>query len=290
MELQQLITFYTIVNQGSFSKASKKLGYTQAAVTIQIQHLEDELGSKLFDRFGHCISLTSNGQIFYRHTQKILSDVAAARASINTSEKINGHLRIGTIDSLCTTSLDQLLESYHQSYPLVSFSITTDSIEGLLNKLSGNDIDFAYLVDRQIIDPRFTKLSEKEERAYFAVRKEHPLLKKAYLTYDDILAYPLILTERNASYRTLLDHDMERYGYEVMPIIEAENTDLILRLVTKSDSITFLPNYLIKDHLTRLPINYNVTIYRQLLYHKNKWISPAMQSFFSLLKSRSQDM
>ena len=52
MELQELETFVTIVQQGSFSKAAEKTGYSQAAVTIHIKNLEKELNIRLFDRLG----------------------------------------------------------------------------------------------------------------------------------------------------------------------------------------------------------------------------------------------
>lgn len=52
MEIQELISFTTIVQQGSFSKASKKLDYSQGSITIHIKNLERELGIKLFDRLG----------------------------------------------------------------------------------------------------------------------------------------------------------------------------------------------------------------------------------------------
>ena len=52
MEFREINTFLEIAKQGSFSKAASVLGYTQAAVTIQIRQLEKELGVRLFDRIG----------------------------------------------------------------------------------------------------------------------------------------------------------------------------------------------------------------------------------------------
>ena len=63
MELRTLRTFQRVAQLKSFSKAAAALGYTQAAVTIQIQQLEKELHTRLFDRFGKSISLTQRGDI-----------------------------------------------------------------------------------------------------------------------------------------------------------------------------------------------------------------------------------
>lgn len=56
MEIRELKTFVTAAEYMNFSKAAEKLGYTQASVTLQIQHLEKELSVCLFDRIGkRCI-------------------------------------------------------------------------------------------------------------------------------------------------------------------------------------------------------------------------------------------
>ena len=103
MEIQELISFTTIVQQGSFSKASKKLDYCQGSITIHIKNLERELGVQLFDRLGKKVTLTNHGKTFYQHCLKILDDISCAKEAINPSLELNGHLTIGTIDSLCSS-------------------------------------------------------------------------------------------------------------------------------------------------------------------------------------------
>ncbi|HAN57858.1 MAG TPA: LysR family transcriptional regulator, partial [Erysipelotrichaceae bacterium] len=124
--------------------------------------------------------------------------------------------------------------------------------------------------------------------ACFVCDVHHPLLQEKNLSFDRLLKEPLILTERNASYRTLLDLDLQKKGYEVQPIIESENTDLILSMIQNTQNITFLPYYLIQPYikdgtLAKLPLDYTIPITRQLLYHKEKWVSPEMQAFIALL-------
>ncbi|MCD7993164.1 MAG: LysR family transcriptional regulator [Clostridia bacterium] len=65
MEIRQLQTFVTAARLESFSKAAKLLGYSQSAVTVQIRLLEEELGTRLFNRLGRRISLTAQGQRFF---------------------------------------------------------------------------------------------------------------------------------------------------------------------------------------------------------------------------------
>ena len=156
MEIQELISFTTIVQQGSFSKASKKLDYCQGSITVHIKNLEK-------------VTLTNHGKTFYQHCLKILDDISCAKEAVNPSLELNGHLTIGTIDSLCSSIVPQLICKYHQYHPHVSVSITTDTIEGLLKMLKNNDIDFAYLVDKQLLDTDWLKIYQSKEEVTFVL-------------------------------------------------------------------------------------------------------------------------
>ena len=65
MEFRNLQTFLCVANLQSFSKAAKKLGYSQSNISFQIQQLEKELGVQLFDRSGKRIKITEPGQEFH---------------------------------------------------------------------------------------------------------------------------------------------------------------------------------------------------------------------------------
>ena len=72
MEFRQLQTFMMIAQTESFSKAADILGYSQSAVTVQIRLLEKELDTRLFERMGRKIALTSQGQCLREHAGRIL--------------------------------------------------------------------------------------------------------------------------------------------------------------------------------------------------------------------------
>ena len=99
MEFREISTFLQVAQHQSFSKAAKQLGYSQAAVTIQIKQLEGELGVHLFDRIGKQISLTHQGQIFYQYAVAIQKDLEQARSAVSDSSSLNGKLCLGTIET-----------------------------------------------------------------------------------------------------------------------------------------------------------------------------------------------
>lgn len=84
MEFRQLNTFIQVAKFQSFSKAAEHLGYSQSAVTVQIRMLEKELNTRLFDRMGKKILLTSQGQEFLECANTILYDVEKAKCSMES--------------------------------------------------------------------------------------------------------------------------------------------------------------------------------------------------------------
>ena len=127
MELREIRTFVAVAQYGSFSRAAAHLGYSQAAVTIQMKQLEQKLGVVLFDRIGKGVHLTTSGQRFYPHAIRILNDLSLAQEDLQAESQLTGSLKIGTINSLCAAVLPQLLERYHSRCPLVRLSVVTDT-------------------------------------------------------------------------------------------------------------------------------------------------------------------
>ena len=124
MELREIRTFLQIAQKQSFSKAAEALGYSQAAVTVQIKQLEEELGIHLFDRLGKKTVLTHHGEIFYRYAVTILGTVADAKNAVSASTELSGDLTIGTIESICKeipSALPERLREHRSGLPGCSF-------------------------------------------------------------------------------------------------------------------------------------------------------------------------
>ena len=101
--------------------------------------------------------------------------------------------------------------------------------------------------------------------------------------------YPFILTEKGFSYRSQLDAQLAARDLEIKPVLEIGNTDVICKLVEKGMGLAFLPEYVARAALDagrvkRLNVEgVDVKLYRQLIYSKGKWITPAMQAMIALI-------
>ena len=289
MELREITTFLQVAQHQSFSKAARQLGYSQAAVTIQIKQLENELGVHLFDRIGKQISLTHQGQVFYQYAISIQKDLAQARQAVSDSSELNGKLCLGTIESICASIFPELLSEYHRLYPEVTISIVTDSPDVLLERMNENAIDIVYLLDRRIYDNRWHKTLEIPEENIFVASPGHELAQAdRELELDEVLQFPFLLTEKDASYRHMLEQYLAASDRSIRPFLEIGSTEFIIHMLLKNTGISFLPEFTIRreveqKRLTALKVRgFQMQTWRQIFYHKDKWVTREMQEFLRL--------
>ena len=294
MEFREISTFLQVAQYQSFSKAARHLGYSQAAVTIQIKQLEQELGVHLFDRIGKQISLTHQGQVFYQYAVSIRNELEQAKNAVSDPSTLSGKLCLGTIESICASIFPDLLAEYHRLHPEVTISIVTDSPGVLLDRMNENTIDIVYLLDRRIYDNRWCKTLEEPEENIFVASPDHELaLVKRELELDEVLRFPFFLTEKDASYRHMLEQYLASINRSVNPFLEIGNTEFIIQMILKNTGISFLPKFTVQrelqqKQLTALNVRgFQMQTWRQIFYHKNKWVTREMQEFLRLADKMS---
>ena len=294
MEFREISTFLQVAQYQSFSKAARHLGYSQAAVTIQIKQLEQELGVHLFDRIGKQISLTHQGQVFYQYAVSIRNELEQAKNAVSDPSTLSGKLCLGTIESICASIFPDLLAEYHRLHPEVTISIVTDSPGVLLDRMNENTIDIVYLLDRRIYDNRWCKtLEEPEENIFVASPDQELALAKRELELDEVLRFPFFLTEKDASYRHMLEQYLASINRSVKPFLEIGSTEFIIHMLLKNTGISFLPKFTVQrelqqKQLTALNVRgFQMQTWRQIFYHKDKWVTKEMQEFLRLADKMS---
>lgn len=99
-----------------------------------------------------------------------------------------------------------------------------------------------------------------------------------------MLRLSFILTEKGMSYRRLMDEKLAELSLEIQLILEIGRTDLICALIEQGDGISFLPDYVTakaveEGRLFCLEVeNFEIEVWKQLLYHRDKWVLPQMES------------
>ena len=288
MEFREITTFLQAAQLKSFSKAAKKLDYSQGAVTIQIKHLESELGVRLFDRIGKQVSLTYQGELFYRYAVTLTHDLEKIKDAMAATRELTGTLTLGTIESLCSSVIPPILAEYHRLFPQVSVSIVIDSPRTLLEMMNENALDIVYFLDKRLYDRRWIKVLEEPEEIVFVASSDHPFAGQKDLTLDQVISQPFLLTEKAASYRSILDGYLAAHGKKIRPFLEIGNTDFILQMLRENEGLSLLPLFSIKKDveagvLTPLTVkDFHMQAWRQVVYHKDKWVTREMSEFLKL--------
>ena len=290
MEIRQLVTFVTAAQMNSFSKAAENLGYTQSAVTIQIKNLEEELGTRLFDRIGKQVSLTSQGREFMTHAINILKEVNVARDALKEKAELTGSLVIGTNESLCFTKLPAILTYFRTHHPKVNIRILFDSPEPLLEMMNHGEVDLVYFLDEPWHNNNWVKEMEEKEPIVFVCAHRCRFTGVPGLKVEDFLDQPFFLTEPNANYRRAFDRYLASKQIDFRPFVEISDTEFILKMVELNNGLSFLPRFAIEKSVAegRLSIldvaEPDISMYRQIFYHKDKWLTPEMAEFIRVAK------
>ena len=120
-------------------------------------------------------------------------------------------------------------------------SIVLDSPDVLLDRMNKNSIDLVYLLDQPIDDKRFIKVLEAPENISFVSSSVHTLAKSGPTDLASVISHPFLLTEKNASYRFVLDRYLASLGKEIKPFLEIGNTEFIINMLKQNAGISFQP-------------------------------------------------
>ena len=291
MELRNLITFIHVAELGSFTKAAEQLGYSQSTVSFQIKQLEDELGCLLFERINHTINLTQRGEelVSYAHQVRALTD--DFKDSLTKEQDLRGHIHIVTPDSVCEDMIYSNYIDFHTKYPNISIKFTTADTAVMFDMLDHNEADAIITLDSHSYKKDYVIVKEQALPMHFVANPNSRFAKKRNLKMADIANEPFILTEYGQGYRRVLDKELAKKSIDISPVLEIGRTDVITHILCESNMISFLPDFVTKEQIDEGKLCYldvvdmNLDIWKQLIYHKNKWISKSLKTVLEYIKS-----
>ena len=290
MDIKNLITFVEVAEKNSFTKAAESLGCTQSTVSFQIKQLENELDCKLFDRINHAITLTSSGNVLLEYAKRVREQTEDLQSSIKYTKEPSGLLKMVTSDSICEVMMLNNYHTFKEKYPHISLEFTTASTDRILEILNHNEADLVMTLDNHIYSNDYIIAAEEPVQVHFVTGVDSPLAHKERLVIEDLLNYRFLLTEKGMSYTKILHDELAKKNIEIRPSIEIGRTDLIAKCLVGTSDISFLPDFVTdelvnEDKLVRLKVEgINIQIWKQLIYHRNKWVSGPLEACLQFMK------
>ncbi len=197
MEIRVLRYFLTVAREGSITKAAEVLHITQPTLSRQLAQLEEEIGVKLIDRGTRKIKLTNEGNLLRRRAEEILQLVdQTERELVEQEEQVEGRISIGCGETASVRLLPELIDSFRQKYPRVTFDIFTATADLVKEQMDKGLLDIGLLLEPIDMEKyEFIRLNIKEKWVVL-MRPDDPLSRKEAVTAQDLSALPLILPRR----------------------------------------------------------------------------------------------
>jgi DNA-binding transcriptional LysR family regulator len=295
MEVRQLQIFRTLAEELNFTRTAEKVHTVQSNVTAQIKSLEEELGMPLFDRLGRRVALTDAGRRFQPFAEQALAAMEQGQRAMQAGSEPSGPLRIGAPESVLTYRLPQVLRAFRRRFPHVELIFRPYSDATLAIKLESGKFDMAIHMSDSVPALALQSIRLRTERVFLLCEPAHPLAARATVKPADLAGQSLLLTESGCSYRAKLDRTLALQNIRPGNITEFSSVEAIKQCVMAGMGLALLPAIVVARELRQNQFRAlhwagpSLDIATHLLWHKDKWISPAMAAFIELSKDKLEE-
>ena len=295
MEVRQLHIFRTLAEELSFTRTAETVHTVQSNVTAQIKALEEELGIPLFDRLGRRVTLTDAGRNFLPFALKALEAMEQGQRAVETGSEPSGPLRIGAAESLLTYRLPEVLRTFRRHFPHVELIFRPDVNATLALELEAGKLDMAIYGDDSQSYSNIKSIRLRTERVLLLAEPTHPLASQSVVKPTDLAGQSLLLTETGCSYRGKLDRALALSNIRPANVTEFSSVEALKQCVTLGMGIGLLTAIAVARELRQNRLKAlswagpSLDIDTYILWHKDKWISPAMSAFMDLVKDKLKD-
>lgn len=235
MEIRQLKAFIAIAEAKTFTAGARLVHVTQAAISMQIRQLEDEVGVQLFTRTPRRVILTEAGERLLERARKILREHDTALMEVaEIAGAEYGRLRIGSASAMfATAQLPEILEQLKIKFPHAEVNVVSGTSSALVEKISHGEIDVAFVslpVEASNIQ---TELLFSDEIVAIA-HANHPLAKQKVISAAALAGEPLILGEQGGNTRRRIDEFFSQSGVKPNVVMELSRQSSINKMVEKN--------------------------------------------------------
>ncbi len=232
MEIRQLKAFLAIAEAKTFTAGARRVNVTQAAISMQIRQLEDEVGLQLFTRTPRRVILTEAGEYLLDRARKILREHDTALEEIAELGGVeHGRLRIGSASAeFMTQQLPHILQGLRAKFPNSELNVSAGTSQILVDKIMHGEIDIAFVslpVENSSIT---TDLLFSDEIVAIA-HPDHHRANEKYISAAALAGEKLILGERGGNTRRMIDDFFNAANVRPNIIMELSRQEAINQMV-----------------------------------------------------------
>ena len=256
MTLSQSHTFIVVSQTLNFTQAARELGVTQPAISTQIQLLEDEFQTKLFNRVGRRVYLSQTGILFLEQARQILERVTQSTEAMRLFKPISklDPLRLGIgfgtgfgddtpfLTYLRGTYKNQIIQTHQALDDELVQELDDQGVDMVLTQIPEETPRYEELVDK-------FELSPIQKTNILIVAAPHVASEKWRRDPRILEEYPLILPSRHTFFRDYIDSILTRLSLKINVTLETSDTDLVRKVLLSGIGIGVLPALNIRNEL-----------------------------------------
>jgi len=285
--LPQLRSFCYAAQEGSISKAAERVFLSQPTISLQVQALERELKTALFERRGPKIALTPEGKTLYEMAWPLVESLdgldekfAARRGGVEA-----GRLDIAAGESTLLYLLPPFVKTFADRFPGIELKLHNVTGRDGVAMLRADQVDFA-------VGPMTEEGEGLDYRDLFSAEpvliaaKDHPLSRKKKVTIREIASYPLILPPRHLATWRVVDFAFHKHKLKYHVKLEAGGWEVIKKYVELGLGISIVASICLtgKEALTMIPVTRYFPKRRYgVVTRRGKFMSPQAQRFLEIM-------
>ena len=235
MELEDLVIFRAVVQEGGILKAARKLHRVPSNVTTRVKQLEASLGAELFFRDKQRLFLSPSGHQLLDYAEQLLRLSNEARQAVAGGAP-SGALRIGALESTTASRLPAVLAAYHRRYPDVRVEMVTGTNDSLVAALMARKIDAAFVAEAPA-DKGVAAMPLFRERLMIISPEGHaPIARPQDVQHDSVIAFP-----SGCAYRRVLMRWLGDKRLASIRVLELSSYHAIVACVAAGTGIALIP-------------------------------------------------
>lgn len=289
MEFDQLRLFVDLVREQNFTKVAERNCITQPAVSLSIQKLEDELGTKLLERTTRKVLVTEEGRIVYDYAREILRKAKEMKeVLLERQDRVLGSIRLATVHSIGLYELPALLKEYIRRYPEVHIHIEYKQADQVYHLVEDGEADLGLVAYPQARNA-IVAVPFYEDELVVICNREHPLAKRERLRLRDLQEQAFVAFESEIPTRRATDALLEQEHVRVKIRMQCDNIEILKKMVEVGLGISIVPLLSVReeartgalrvlriaDHTLRRPL--------AIVHRKGKSLSRPLRAFVDLL-------
>ncbi len=289
MEFRQIQYFITLYEDGSVTRAARRLHIVQSALSMQMAKLEAEVGQRLFVRTPQGMQPTPEGRRLYRLFLPVVTGYQRAREQVvGATGELSGEVRFGMIATIAQGVLVDAILEFSPAHPKVELSMTDGFSGDLIDAVALGQLDAAV-----INKPRraLTLKSETiaDEDLLLVMGPAHADVP-ASLRFSGMSALKLVFPTRRHGLRGIIENFAEAEDVHLSPSLEIDSISAILKLVRESDFCTLLPHVAVRGLLERAEVKVHRFVSPRLrrqivaVTDPSRPLNPAAAAFLSVLR------